>query len=1524
MSMDASLPSPPFLEPTHVALALLRLAIRRFEAALTPRVKQWAFETWGDEPQGVAAEERERLKAKHDYVPRWAHLCRECLSENFARDFNKDYLDEWDAYRLGEVIQLHLDAFKPPPARESDAASEIYRNRVHHVGFLRNSLAHPSLGQPSVSECLAGSKAVLEVLRAHGEGVGEAALALPLLQRIAEAEAERRAAPGSPSSVMGEGTPLVVDLTVDLSDEQLRHSVLESALQHTAAALGGAICERWEGAPPPWLKLPMDLAGKPPGGGKSICAALMSHGKELKKKWPAAAAKKASLEPLMGKAGALLAARHDREHGKLDSFDWARVGGLVGDLADAFDSLQLPAGRLLELAAARGGEAAAELDQAFQQLQLSGAHGYLVGRDSLVEEVAARLRDSAHCVAALHGESGAGKTVAAIAVGFATQAELPWQEFMQGSSPLTFRQELARFARTHATGLAADADEVEAVEAARRHFAASSGWLLIVDDIGAGEAALAGVLALLPRGSDGRVAGRVLLTSQRREALPEEVAAWEVGGLSTDESMQLLAAGRPPIGDAILSDEEVGLRRYLEEELSSGQGGAASTQLPLDVALLKSAFVGLQDKKGPDGAVTETALERARGIMRRWRAEPMPSLEGAHDVQKRCVRRRHGAVRELIRRLDECGLEGEMVAAARSLLAMLSVLNADGVPSRLFASREGLGEGSGMGGGSLFGDSGLFASAATALEAVGLVRIEGGDALHMHQLVQRSARHVLTRAPTAEELLPERSLAEWGALRAVLGARFVPRAGEHSHREDVDALQPCVEALHGAGVLSPLWQAALAGGLGGWHNGRGGMAHWEVGEALLREALEASRETLGDNHPDTLTSINNLGMLLEAKGDLDGAEALLREALEARRETLGDRHPRTLTSIYNLGSLLQDKGDLEGAEALKREALEGQRETLGDRHPNTLTSISNLGSLLNAKGDLDGAEALLREALEAMRETLGDRHPNTLTSINNLGQLLNAKGDLEGAEALLREALEAMRETLGDRHPNTLGSINDLGSLLHRKGDLDGAEVLCREALEASRVALGDNHPDTLFSINNLGSLLHRKGDLEGAEALLREALEAQRETLGDRHPNTLTSINDLGSLLNAKSDVDGAETLLREALEARRETLGVLHQNTLTSISNLGSLLNAKGDLGGAEALLREALEAMRETLGDRHPDTLTSISSLGSLLEAKGDLGGAEALLREALEGQRETLGDRHPSTLGSINNLGELLKAKGDLDGAALLLREALEASRETLGDRHPRTLTSISNLGSLLEAKGDLGGAEALLREALEGQRETLGVRHPDTLASINNLGQLLHAKGDLDGAALLLREALEASRETLGDRHPRTLTSIYNLGSLLQDKGDLEGAEALKREALEAQRETLGDRHPSTLKSINNLGTQLLKAKADLDGAEALFREALEAQRETLGDRHPSTLTSISNLGLLLYAKGDLEGAEALLREALEGLRAVLGDNHSNTRSALQSVMACKRALAASRPKQGQNERCACGSGLKFKKCHGKP
>ena len=120
------------------------------------------------------------------------------------------------------------------------------------------------------------------------------------------------------------------------------------------------------------------------------------------------------------------------------------------------------------------------------------------------------------------------------------------------------------------------------------------------------------------------------------------------------------------------------------------------------------------------------------------------------------------------------------------------------------------------------------------------------------------------------------------------------------------------------------------------------------GLQLHEEELRASRETLGDRHPDTLSAIDSMATLLEDMGQLEEARPLYEEALRARRETLGNRHQETLLSISNMGQLLQAMGQLEEARALYEEALQASREVLGDRHPETLTLLDSINTLHEA------------------------------------------------------------------------------------------------------------------------------------------------------------------------------------------------------------------------------------------------------------------------------------------------------------------------------------------------------------------------------------------------------------------------------------------------------------------------------------------------------------------------------------------------------------------------------------------------
>jgi Tfp pilus assembly protein PilF len=61
---------------------------------------------------------------------------------------------------------------------------------------------------------------------------------------------------------------------------------------------------------------------------------------------------------------------------------------------------------------------------------------------------------------------------------------------------------------------------------------------------------------------------------------------------------------------------------------------------------------------------------------------------------------------------------------------------------------------------------------------------------------------------------------------------------------------------------------------------------------------------LGREHRNTLTSVNNLGLVLESQGKYDEAEAMHRRALGGLERVLGREYPDILTSVSNLGLVL--------------------------------------------------------------------------------------------------------------------------------------------------------------------------------------------------------------------------------------------------------------------------------------------------------------------------------------------------------------------------------------------------------------------------------------------------------------------------------------------------------------------------------------------------------------------------------------------------------------------------------------------
>ncbi|WP_454933455.1 FxSxx-COOH system tetratricopeptide repeat protein [Actinomyces oris] len=285
----------------------------------------------------------------------------------------------------------------------------------------------------------------------------------------------------------------------------------------------------------------------------------------------------------------------------------------------------------------------------------------------------------------------------------------------------------------------------------------------------------------------------------------------------------------------------------------------------------------------------------------------------------------------------------------------------------------------------------------------------------------------------------------------------------------------------------------------------------------LTDSVTRAGDTLGPDHPSTLTSRNNLAGAYRDAGRLDEAIALCEETLEDRTRTLGPHHPDTLTSRNNLASAYRDAGRLDEAITLCEETLTDSTRILGPHHPDTLATRNNLASAYRDAGRLDEAITLHGQTLTDSTRTLGPHHPRTLNSRNNLAYVYQASGRLDEAIELFEQNLTDRTRILGPHHPDTLSSRISLANAYREAGRLGEAVTLFEQNLTDRTRILGPHHPDTLSSRISLANAYQATGRLGEAVTLFEQNLTDRTRILGPHHPDTLISrINLAGAYLAA------------------------------------------------------------------------------------------------------------------------------------------------------------------------------------------------------------------------------------------------------------------------------------------------------------------------------------------------------------------------------------------------------------------------
>ncbi len=307
----------------------------------------------------------------------------------------------------------------------------------------------------------------------------------------------------------------------------------------------------------------------------------------------------------------------------------------------------------------------------------------------------------------------------------------------------------------------------------------------------------------------------------------------------------------------------------------------------------------------------------------------------------------------------------------------------------------------------------------------------------------------------------------------------------------------------------------------------------------LRAAIDAAERGIGDSfasQPSVEASIRDtLGQSYYYEGAPDLAIKQYERALTLSRQVHGQEHAETIETMNNLGMAYLDAGRLNDTIPLLEEAVKAARSGLGADQMLTLVSMGNLAHAYTRGGRNADALPLHEETLKQLEAKFGPEHMFTLTELNNLANAYRESGRIADAVPLLERTLDRLKKTAGPRHPTTLLAMSNLALAYADVGRVGDAIPLHEEALELSKAQLEPDHLNTLFTMSGLADCYRRAGRSREAEALDRETLKRYRSKLGAEDPHTLQSMDRLAEDLldNRPSE---AESLLREALAIRAE----------------------------------------------------------------------------------------------------------------------------------------------------------------------------------------------------------------------------------------------------------------------------------------------------------------------------------------------------------------------------------------------------
>ena len=191
--------------------------------------------------------------------------------------------------------------------------------------------------------------------------------------------------------------------------------------------------------------------------------------------------------------------------------------------------------------------------------------------------------------------------------------------------------------------------------------------------------------------------------------------------------------------------------------------------------------------------------------------------------------------------------------------------------------------------------------------------------------------------------------------------------------------------------------------------------HYAEAESFLSRTETFYKEINLKNLRYITTLLRDIGKSKQEQGDYDSSVYFYENALSISEEQLGENHPDTAASLNNLAGLYKNKGRYDEAESLYLRALKIHEEQLGENHPNTATSLNNLAELYKSQKRNSEAIPLLERWKAIKRERQETQNKSHANRIWTLGKLYEKCQQFPQAVAVYEETLFLLNHLLAPK-----------------------------------------------------------------------------------------------------------------------------------------------------------------------------------------------------------------------------------------------------------------------------------------------------------------------------------------------------------------------------------------------------------------------------------------------------------------------------------------------------------------------------